>query len=284
MTKQANSKAFKLIISVITVALTLYSAGKAIRHAEDSYTQELAGMRHDPGERMQRFHRTDKDGLIAHGGGIGEFLYTNSTESIEDSLRRNFRFIEIDFQETLDHHLIGAHDWRHFHSISGNMGESAPLSLSQVQSRRIHQKYHAATAADLCDFIRCHPDFILVTDKINNFELLLREIPYPERMIVEVFSAQDYLRAMKAGILFPAFNVPNQASLKLACQHLFPIITISANLFLANVETMQSLHSQGICIMVYDTEEIDLPAFMNEHLGNTASMIYTGEIPPASKN
>ena len=281
---QKNTKSVKFILSLLTVVLTLYSVGRSIRHAGLCYTHELAGIMKIHGDSGKRFHRTDKAGQIAHGGGMGDFLYTNSTEAIADSLRRDFRFIEIDLQETLDHHLIGAHDWSHFHSISGNTGNSAPLTLNQVKERKIHQKLHPVTADELCVFMRNHPDFILVTDKINNFELLLREIPYPQRMIVEVFSPLDYLRALKAGIPFPAFNVSNQAAIKLAKQHLFPIITISADLFLNNTETMRAMHQQGICIMVYGTEGIDLPAFVGEHLGNAASMIYTSEISPAQQH
>lgn len=61
-------------------------------------------------------------------------------------------------------------------------------------------------------------DFILVTDKIADYELLLKEIPFPERMIVEVFSPEDYLKALKSGIRYPAYciwgkkNIKSQAS------------------------------------------------------------------------
>lgn len=281
MTTQETRRFVKLILGLTAAALTICTVCRTLRHAEASYTQELANLRQNRCEGTQRFHRCDKKGLIAHGGGLGEFLYTNSTEAIADSLYRNFRFIEIDFQETPDHHLIGAHDWQHFHSITGHAGERTPLTLAKAEERKIYQKFHPATARDLREFMRSHKDFILVTDKINNYELLMREIPYPEQMIVEVFSPQDYLRALKVGIPFAAFNVPNKAALKLAQQHLFPIITISADLFLNNAETMQRM---GICIMVYGTEGIDLQAFVNKHLGNTASMIYTSEISPASQH
>ena len=41
----------------------------------------------------------DKDGLdspafwIAHGGGVGEFVYTNCKEAVQDSLDKGFTFI-----------------------------------------------------------------------------------------------------------------------------------------------------------------------------------------------
>lgn len=273
---------FKCSIHWIILIAILVSACYSIRNAlicskrqyEILLTQEIETR----GEDIRRFHRTVTENLIAHGGGVGPFLYTNSAEAFADSLNKGFKFIELDILKTKDRHLLAAHDWRHFCEITGTKSE--PETLEAALQLRINGTQKPLSGNRVHTLMLQHPEIILVTDKISDFELLLQEIPLPGRMIVEVFSPQDYVRALKAGILYPAFCISHSIALQQAIEHQYPIVTISAELFLQHLDTMRQLHRQKVCIMVYGTEELDTQQFIREHSGISASMIYTSTISP----
>ena len=268
-----------ILIGSASIALLVSSLVHSVQHAETQYTQLLNDAIAARGDDIFRFHTFASNCFIAHGGGTGSYLYTNSQEAVINSIQQGFLFIELDLLITKDRRILGAHDWRYFNVLTQRKSDSN-TSLSDALQRKINSQLTPLSAEGIRNLMQQHPDWILVTDKISDFELLLQEIPYPERMIVEVFSAQEYLKALRCGILYPAFSVSHQASLKLAIQHSYPIITIPAHLFLQNIEEMRQLHAKRVCIMVHGTESIDVRAFIHEHLGHAASMIYTGMVVP----
>ena len=76
-----------------------------------------------------------QEAYIAHGGGIKQYVYTNSEEAIEDSINRGFKYIEIDFQLSSDNKLIGVHDWHSFEiRTSYSKGEAKKLTLEQLKA------------------------------------------------------------------------------------------------------------------------------------------------------
>lgn len=244
------------------------------------YQTELNSLLTEHKAAIRKFHTTGQGHFIAHGGGINQFLYTNSKQAVENSLSKGFRFIELDLLKTKDSHLLAAHDWEYFRNLTGI--PSIPANLNEALSQKINGDQSPLSGEDINKQLRQNPDWYLVTDKINDFNLLLREIPLPERMIVEVFSPQDYIRALKAGVHYPAFSVPHQAALRQACVHGYPMIAIGAELFLSNIETMRQLHREGVCIMVFGTEAVNLARFVEEHAGTAASMFYICTEPPAT--
>ena len=67
---------------------------------------------------LKRLH-LDNYKFIAHaGGGIDQYIYTNSKEAIYKSIKNGFKLIEIDLQETDDEIFIGVHDWHRFKKIT----------------------------------------------------------------------------------------------------------------------------------------------------------------------
>ena len=131
---------------------------------------------------------------IAHGGGVGEFFYTNCEEAVKDSLSRGFRYIELDISITTDGHLVGAHTWSELRALLGadNTGNQA-MSRSEIEALKPQWKRTPLFAEDICRLMQENPDMVLVTDKIQDFDLLMEKIPYPERMIVEAFDTHHYL-------------------------------------------------------------------------------------------
>lgn len=278
-TKQPGKHLIPLLILCLLAAAGIYSAWNALSNSKQRYKTELAAALESRGDDIRRFHQPDSGNLIAHGGGVGAYLYTNSAEAFADSRARGFSFVEFDLLVTADRHLLAAHDWGMFRQFTGS--RSTPGTLADALQLRINGNQTPLSGGMIHELMLQHPEMVLVTDKISDFELLLQEIPLPQRMIVEVFSPQDYVRALKAGIWYPAFCISHSIALQQAIEHQYPLITISAGLFLEHLDTMRQLHQQKVCIMVYGTEELNCSQFIREHLGTSASLIYTSTVSPS---
>lgn len=222
---------------------------------------------------------------IAHGGGTGEFTYSNCKEAIEDSIRKKFNFIEIDMLVTSDGKIVGAHDWKYFKKLLG-IPNATNLSLSSMEIRnlKIQQKYTPIFGSEIYN-IMLENDFILVTDKISDYKLLLKEIPLPERMVVEVFSPEGYLNALKSGIKYPAYCIWNLKNYKIAKEYKFPIVTMAAQAFFNDsdgIKLVEELHNDGITILLFGVnfKDKDSSDFIRKFLGRTVSKIYTDIFSP----
>ena len=256
----------------------VYSTGNALHSSKAQYKAQLAGGLTARGADIRRFHQDDSRVLIAHGGGVESPLYANSAEAVSGALAKGFSFIELDLLKTQDGHLLAAHDWETFCELTGT--DTPPDSLEAALQLRIAGNQRPLSGGMINAIMQQHPEMILVTDKISDFKLLLQEIPHPERMIVEVFSPQDYVRALNSGILYPAFCITHSIALQQAVEHRYPIVTISVELFLQHLDTIRRLHQEQVCIMVYGTESLDAEQFICNHAGTSASMIYTSTISP----
>lgn len=284
-----------IVICVCCCALFLFSYKKINKWYTKLVTEwQIASMVADRSEEMRHFYVSDgyqsPDAYIAHGGGIGEFTYTNSLEAVCDSLNKGFRFIEIDMIETSDGHILGGHDWKYFKSLVNIYIQDTsdrPLSIDEVSTLKINGKYKILTGSSIYTLMKDHPQFILVTDKIRNYTLLLKEIPFPERIIVEVFSPSDYRRALQEGIKYPAYCIWNTDNLKTAVKYKFPIVTMDAKNFFENEDTInmvQDLHDSGVTILLFYTSfsKRDTPEFVKKYVGKTVSKIYTDVWSPTS--
>lgn len=291
-----------LIVCVIVLCLSilLVKRIKSYRAEIKTMKQEIAHLYlmretdkfiHDRPEDFHRFFNAagshSKEAYIAHGGGIGGFTYTNSREALLDSIQKHFRFIEIDLVETSDGHLFAAHDWKSFKSLAG-IPDNTPsaLSLDEAMGQKIRKTLSPLDGNGIRKLMETNRDFILVTDKIADYELLLKEIPFPERMIVEVFSPKDYLRALKSGIRYPAYCIWGKKEYETATRFRFPIVTMSAHSFFSNADMIQmvrNLHNNGVTILLFGTgfRNWDKETFVQEHLGKTISKIYTDRFSPS---
>ena len=140
--------------------------------------------------------------FVAHAGGaIGGCLYTNSRESLDSALARGYKYIELDLQFTRDSVLVAAHSWEEFNEWTGykHKGAEAPL-LSDFRKRLIHGRYTPLTADDIRDFFMQHDSLFLVTDKVSDPTVLERYFDdLKERMVVEAFSYDHYIRLRREG-------------------------------------------------------------------------------------
>ena len=240
-------------------------------------------------ETMKRFYNNGvhhgPEAYIAHGGGIGEMVHTNSQEALDDSIARGFRYVELDLLVTEDEDIIGAHSWRKFANLTENKNtlRFRKKTLQELQKLKINGKSNILNSEDIRQTMKSNPGLILVTDKIDDFELLLQKIPYPKRMIVEVFSSYDYIRALKTGIQYPAYRVSSEYALNELEKYEFPIAVISASIICKNNNELRikRLHQKGITFFVHHGEICDTPAFIETHLGKNISAIYTDKWYPS---
>lgn len=236
---------------------------------------------------MRRFYQNDgyasPNAYIAHGGSINRFVYNNSIEAAHDSIAQGFRFIEFDLLVTSDGHLVGGHSWEDFRKLAHLPVEEKPLSLAEVVESSRPGEFSPMTAKDICKLLEENPELIVVTDKIEDYELLLTEIPYPDRLIVEVVgNAFSYQKAIKAGVRYPALSVHNSNQMKLARDCGIPLVVLSNENFFddpVGVELMKEMHGMGITILLYD-RYADAPEIILGHLGRSFSMIYTDTWSP----
>lgn len=220
---------------------------------------------------------------IAHGGGIGEYVYTNCEEAVKDSLNRGFTYIELDLMETTDGHLVGGHSWAEVRRLAGVAGNE-PLSRAELEALRQQWKQTLLFAEDICRLMAENPQMILVTDKSQDFELLRREIPYPDRMVIEAFGCHNYLRALRAGFKHVALTVWSLYDLQQAQKYKLSGVVLSAIVLKedpAAVKLTQQLHADGCCITVHWASVCDTPEFVHEWLGRNISRIYTDRWSPA---
>ena len=220
----------------------------------------------------------NENAYIAHAGGVYPFIYSNCEEAVHDALKRGFRFIELDLLKSDDGQLIAAHDRISFGVLTGTLFVGPrKLLASEADKLKIFNKFTVLTGKDIYRIMQKNPQMILVTDKINDYELLLKEIPLPERMIVECFSIKDVQRARAAGIKHVAYCADTFEKLHAAIQHKLNMITVCLDdihdndLFLAY---LRRLHREGVCIMAYGCITTDIPGYIQFHLGRTCSKFY----------
>lgn len=226
------------------------------------------------------------DYWIAHGGGIGAFVYCNSKEAVLDALQRGFRYIELDLHFTTDGELVAAHDWVRLRQIIGDAGAAdTPMSKSEIMRFKENWRQTPLFAEDIRQLMQDYPNMVLVTDKCQDFKRLSKELPYQQRMIVEASGCYNCLQAMRNGFFNVALSAWSANDLRLARRYKLPGVVLSAKCFEDEQETealAQELHKEGCCIMVHWASVCDQPAFIRKHLGVSISRIYTDAWSPSN--
>ncbi len=148
------------------------------------------------------FGECNEQSYIAHGGGaIDGFVATNSLESVEYAIDRGVKYIELDLQLTSDGHIVAAHDWGSF-NLNTYRDTSSGLvpTYDEFAACKIHGRYTPLTYEIIDSLFIRHPDIILVTDKIEDMEVLDMHLGrLKERMLVECFSPAQYDECLRLG-------------------------------------------------------------------------------------
>jgi glycerophosphoryl diester phosphodiesterase len=150
-------------------------------------------------------HELVAPALIAHAGGaVAGCNGTNALEALDNSYRRGHRYIEMDFCETSDGHLVALHDWEN--TLQTLFATSpAVLTLAQFKSLNMKHGLTQMTITDVLAWFAAHPDAYLVTDvKSDDNIQALRAISRDangriHRIIPQIYHPEEYRDARCIG-------------------------------------------------------------------------------------
>jgi len=201
--------ALKIAMFLLAVLLLLALLWVVLPSAADQATLQLR-------------RRMAEEGCIIHAGGFltmsdGTLVsYTNSLEALEYCMQNGKCFCEIDLQETSDGMLICGHG----DECELVFGTGLPTTATGTDflNSRIWGELTPLSADDLADFMRAHPDLMVITDvKTNNLRVCRRLAEsFPDlksRFIVQIQLPEEYETLRDLGfpyITYPIFKTPDE--------------------------------------------------------------------------
>ena len=196
-----------------------------------------------------------KNKMIAHAGGAIEGnVYTNSLEALIISEKRGYKYIEIDLLKTNDENprLFAAHSYEDFERMTGNN----VFDAENINNSKILNKYTPLTDDTVLSFFEKHRNLWLVTDKIEDWQLLDEKFPgLKERMICEFWHKEQYNKAKEYGFSNMAYNVNGIEDLKFAEDNNLKFITVSTDFLEKEKYAIQKLRRQkGTKVMVFTAD------------------------------
>jgi hypothetical protein len=223
----------------------------------------------------------DPKRFIAHAGGaIDGKKYTNSREAIMAAIRNGYQLIELDLLMTADGHLVAAHDWKRWRM---QHWLTRPLSPTPTRAEFLalpaSQKWTAMNFSDIVAIFEQHPQLILVTDKTNHFEYLAENFPFPDRLLVEVFSVEDLRRAKEAGIRYPMpSNLWGRRGLESLIQaYDLKFLAMNTSRVKPLAKKIRQARALGVCTFAFSTNE---RSFLKSSLPRGLFGVYTDYFIP----
>lgn len=219
--------------------------------------------------------------LIAHGaGGYDGEVYTNSVEALESSLQSGYVYVELDLSLTSDSCLVAVHDWQLFNDYTGfpELGSSV-LTQAEFESRRLFSKYTPITYKTIIEYLEKYPDWVLVTDKLDDVSILDKIFSsYKDRIIVEAFSLDAFYSLIEHGFnaMLSSKDSELQTLIGKSVESMImgkaPIdfITIYYTADTEEIGRFQCLFPLNVAAYTVNEED-----FVAEHLGKEFVLIYT---------
>ena len=217
--------------------------------------------------------------LIAHAGGAliqndKFFTYTNSKEALLQSINEGFEFIELDLMLDDEGDIFAAHDYEHFYKIANALSTQntqTPPSKDYIRQTKIYERFTPLDKDNINEIFMQNPNVYLVTDKLNDFETIEKQLKFKDRLLIEIFSVKDYFKAKNMGFKYPMLSTNN---IRLAMKLHIPMIVSHTSLLKNEINQRLSREyiQSGGCIMMYSSNEKE---FIDTHKGKNATMFYT---------
>lgn len=141
--------------------------------------------------------------LVAHAGGaVRGLTYTNSREALDENYAKGYRVFELDFHWTTDDRLVLVHDWDHTSSLFSTQPHVFSYKEFSACARR--DGLHQLTFEELHEWLRNHPDALVVTDTKANNERLVSYLQKNARdilpqLIVQIYRLSELRQARQLG-------------------------------------------------------------------------------------
>lgn len=228
----------------------------------------------------------DMPGLIAHAGGIIDgYEYTNCVEALESSLNDGYKYVEIDLLISSDGYPVAVHDWEMFNEATGfpEYGNEA-LNYDEFVSRKLYGKYTPITYREIIYYLDKNPDWILVTDKLDDVDVLNTYFAeYKDRMLVEAFSFDAYVKLTAANFraMFSSYVGHSHYLLAYSLENMIrggaPIdfVTLFIQPELGDIQKYRCIFPLKIAAYTTDDDK-----YVDDHLGNEFDLIYTNKVTP----
>ena len=144
---------------------------------------------------------TRQDYIGHAGGSVHRYRYSNSIESVRNSLEHGLGYIELDLSLTSDGQLVAWHDW--------NFEWTEAPDHDEFMARKIYGLFTPIDFQRIDSIMTANPRLTLVTDKISDPQIIDRWLhPYKKRVWVECFSDADYFALQEMGYHVLASRVP----------------------------------------------------------------------------
>lgn len=220
--------------------------------------------------------------LIAHAGGsLENAIYLNCFECVENALKNGSTYIELDLRETSDGHIVALHDWPRFHRLTNHINETEPLTLQDFQKRKLLNKYTPLSISEINTLMLKYPNWILIVDKYKNFEKLLKQLPFPDRIMIEITSVEDYRQAVETGVMHPVYatylspNANTNSLYKQLKEKQIKSVSINEKFYLQNKEFVLFLKKQGIEIILFAPNLQKDTELIKKEVGTYFDLIYS---------
>ena len=200
--------------------------------------------------------------LIARAGGpvfpagAKPLPATNSLEAVKTSLRNGFKFINLELTEIPGPRLVAARDETAYQQ---NLDSAYP-PINDLRGVR----------ALLDD----DPQLRVFTDKSLDYELLKRDLPYPERILVTVFSLEAHARARELGFCHLALRVRERPE-----GGWEPLLAAGVNMVYVPYGLLKSaraefaaLHQRGLTIIAEAHPDLQTPSGLADVIGVCADL------------
>jgi len=225
--------------------------------------------------------------FIAHAGGaINELTYTNSKEALNESYSKGRRFIELDFELTVDGHVVLLHDWK----ITVQRLFDTPArryNLREFRQFNMIGNLHQMDLNDLFEWLRRYPDVYIVTDiKTNNLKILktIKE-HYSDaisRFIPQIYYFREYVSVRKLGyqaIILTLYRSNYADDLVFKFAETYGVDAVTMPEIRGQGQLPERLKAIGVLSFVHTIN--DFPA-MNRLIRNHVYGVYTDTLFPES--
>ena len=240
-----------------------------------------------PLAQVSKCEKLRPDQLIAHAGGRFEGqIYTNSIEALSNSYSKGHRYFEIDFNWTIDGHLVLLHDWdKNLFPLFGTRGR---LKASHFKNLNMVVNAKPADIVGLVKWLETHPDAYVVTDVKNGNTQALQLFAYKyghisHQIIPQIYVNYEYQVAKDMGfddIIFALYRMRPDDLAKFTFRNddLFGV-SVKARRFLNPASGVASfLKKTGVPIFVHPISNPCSANYLVKEHG--VAMVYSHDLSP----
>jgi len=261
------------ILPLFALATVLVNTG-----CQDIEVQNVSGVPFDCGDEGWQSARKNPNRFIAHAAGqIYGHRYTNSREALDRGYESGLKLFEIDLIQTRDGQYVGVHDWDTWQAATGSA--TSPPTHQEFKETLLFRRYQPLDLADLDRWFAARSDAFLVTDKISDFSTLLDGFSHRARLIVEVFSVDDYHRAVAQGVLHPMLAlIPALAKdggdkvFELLRTTPVKFVSVPSKSLRRQDRLLAALRRNKTCVYAYTSSD---PSFLKRNFGKRIYGAYT---------